>query len=300
MRYATIAAGALALLPIAAIPFVAMPVAAQAQGANGDQIVVTGAPSDPQAIPDFVGAVSGRTDDGHIARWNSPICPQVTGLRDELNAYVGGTVTAIAEAVGVRTGGDGCDPNIVIAFMHEPTEFIATLRRQRPAHLASLDLRERNALAASGAAARSWSVNEFRTRDGRTVRQNDGNNVDSDLVLGGSQGRASRISNELRADFSTVYLLIDLDQLEGVTMQQLSAFVAMQALTAADVSGPIHPDRTILNLFGSGVEAPADITDWDIAYLRALYETEPAQTAENQRGAMTGRMRELLTAAPGD
>lgn len=290
MRYASIAALALALTPFAA----------SAQDAVGDLIVVTGAPTDPQAIPDFVGAVSGRTADGHIARWNRAICPRVTGLRDELNGYIGQTVTAIAEAVGVRSGGAGCDANIVIVFLREPTEFVTTLRRQRPAHLASLDIRERDALAASGAPARSWSVNEFRTRDGRAVVQNDGNNMDSDLILGGSQGRASRISNELRADFSTVYLLIDLDQLQGVTMQQLSAFVAMQALTAADISAPIRPERTILNLFRPGVAAPADITDWDIAYLRALYETEAAQTAESQRGAMAGRMHDLLTAAPGD
>lgn len=292
MRFTSIAAAALACTSLAA--------AAPAFAQDGDQIVVTGAPSNPQAVADFVGAVSSRTSDGHIARWNSPLCPRVTGLRDELNGYIGQTVTAIAEAVGARTAAEGCDANVLIVFMREPTEFIETLRRQRPAHLSSLDIRERDALAQSGAAARSWSVNEFRTRDGRMVRSQDGNNADSDMVLGGSQGRASRISNELRADFSTVYLLIDLDQLEGVTMQQLSAFVAVQALTAADVTAPIRPERTILNLFRDGVDAPADLTDWDVAYLRALYGTEGAAAAETQRGQISGQMRELLTASASD
>ncbi|MEQ9663541.1 MAG: hypothetical protein RLN87_13460 [Parasphingopyxis sp.] len=292
MRFTSIAAAALACTSLAA--------AAPAFAQDGDQIVVTGAPSNPQAVADFVGAISSRTSDGHIARWNSPLCPRVTGLRDELNGYIAQTVTAIAEAVGARTGSDGCDPNAIIVFMREPAEFVETLRRQRPAHLSSLNIREREALAESGAAARSWSVNEFRTRDGRIVRSQDGNNTDSDLVLGGSQGRASRISNELRADFSTVYLLIDLDQLEGVTMQQLSAFVAVQALTAADVTAPIRPERTILNLFRDGVDAPADLTDWDVAYLRALYGTEGAAAAETQRGQISGQMRELLTASASD
>lgn len=288
------------IFSMAALALALIPVTVQAQQADGDQIVVTGMPDDPAAIFDFVDAASSRTADGHIARWNSPICPEVTGLRDDLANYVEQTVTAVAQAVGARAHSGDCDANIVIVFMREPSEFVETLRRQRPAHLASLDLRERQALASSDAAARSWSVNEFRTRDGRVVQQSNGPNIDGNFEQGGSRGVASRISNELRADFSTVYMLIDLDRMEGVTMQQLSAFVALEALTAADTSAPMRPERTILSLFGSAAEAPADLTDWDVAYLRALYGTEPAQAAETQRSAIAGRMRDLLTAGPGD
>lgn len=292
MRIFSVAVLALALVPVTA--------QAQAQEADGDQIVVTGVPDDPAAITEFVDAASSRTADGHIARWNSPICPEVTGLRDDLANYVEQTVTAVAQAVGARAQSGDCDANIVIVFMREPSEFVETLRRQRPAHLASLDLRERQALASSSAAARSWSVNEFRTRDGRIVQQSNGPNIDGNFEQGGSRGVASRISNDLRADFSTVYMLIDLDQMEGVTMQQLSAFVALEALTAADSSASMRSERTILSLFRDGADAPADLTDWDVAYLRALYATEPAQAAETQRSAITGQMRDLLTAGPGD
>lgn len=292
MRNLSIAAATLALA--------IAPAQLQAQQSDGDQIVVTGLPDDPAALGEFVGAVSERTDDGHIARWNSPICPDVTGLRDDLNAYIEQTVTAVASAVGARTQGEGCDANIVVVFMREPAAFVQTLRRQRPAHFASLDLRDRDALAESDAAARSWSVNELRTRDGRMVRQSNGPNIDGNFEQGGSRGVASRISNELRADFSTVYILIDLDRLEGVTMQQLSAFAALQALTAADPDAAVGAGRSILSLFRPGAEPPADLTDWDVAYLRALYDTEAAQSAESQRSAIAGRMRDLLTAAPGD
>lgn len=283
-----------ALLALAALA--GSPTGAQ----TGDQIVVTGAPEDPRAIRNFVDSVGARTVEGHVARWNSALCPQVTGLRDELNTYIAQTVTSIADAVGARSGGEGCEANLVIVFMQEPSSFIETLREQRPAHLGSLDTREREALAASGTAARSWAVSELRTRDGRLVRQLGSSTLDTNFEQGGSRGVASRISNELRADFSTVYLLIDLDQLSGVTMQQLSAYVAMQALTVADAERRVEPARTILNLFHDRDSAPPDITDWDIAYLRGLYAVDPAQRAEMQRGAIAGQMRSLLEAEPGD
>lgn len=285
-----------------AIGLAAMPatLAAQTGAQQGDQIVVTGPPTSAEAIPDFVAAVGERTVDDHVARWNSAVCPQVTGLRDELNNYIGQTVTAIAEAVGARAGAQGCEPNLIVVFMAEPSQFVQTLRERRPAHLASLDLREKEALASSGAAARSWAVSELRTRDGRLVRQLGSTNLDTDFEQGGTRGTASRISNEMRADFSTVYLLIDLEQLRGMTMQQLSAFAAMAALTGARVEAPIAPARTILNLFHDPDGAPADITDWDIAYLRALYSIEAAARAEVQRGLISGQMRALLTASPGD
>ena len=282
----------LALAAAACLPALgAAPVHAQ----DGDAIVVTGAPESPEAVSNFVDAVSRRTVDGKVARWNGAICPQVTGLRDELNSYVAQSVNAIAQAVGVNAQGEGCDTNIVIVFMNEPSEFVETIRRERPAHLGSLSLQERSALASSTAAARSWSVNELRTRDGRLVRQLGSQQLDTDFELGGSQSVASRISNVLRADFSTVYLVVDLDQMSGVTMQQLSAFVAMQALTAADTARPIAPARTILNLFGNPEGAPADITDWDIAYLHALYRTDPAQEAPSQRSAIAQQMERILS-----
>ncbi|MCA1748544.1 MAG: hypothetical protein ABR601_03680 [Parasphingopyxis sp.] len=284
-------------LGLGAVP-AALP--AQTAGQEGDEIVVTGPPTSAEAIPNFVESVGARTVEGHVARWNSAVCPQVTGLREELNNYIAQTVTAIADAVGARAGGEGCDPNLVVVFMAQPSQFVQTLREQRPAHLATLDLREREAIASSGAPARSWAVSELRTRDGRLVRQLGSPTLDTNFEQGGSRGVASRISNELRADFSTVYLLIDLDQLAGVTMQQLSAFAAMTALTAAGVDEPISPARTILNLFHQRDAAPADITDWDIAYLRGLYRVDPAQRAELQRSAIAGHMRELLQPAPGD
>lgn len=283
---------------LAAFALAALPVSLSGTAAaqSGDAIVVTGEPQNPETIRRFVEAAGSRTLGGQIPRWGGAICPQVTGLRDELNEYIRQTVIAVAQTAGVSAAGANCEPNLTVAFLADPAEFVETLRERRPAHLASLDLHERAALAASDAPALSWGVGEMRTRDGRLVGMIDRQQLqtDSDQNRAAQTTDASRISNALRADFTNVYLLIDLDRLDGVTMQQLSAFAAMQGLAAPDTARPIEPAVTILNLFHQRAEAPADITDWDIAYLRGLYGAEPAQAAPLHKSAIAERMAEAL------
>ena len=62
-----------------------------------------------------------------------------------------------------------------------------------------------------------------------------------------------------------------------MTVGQFADYVAMVGLAQLKPSDSLADAPTILKLFnGSPQAAPAGMTDWDRAYLKALYTTEPA------------------------
>lgn len=130
-----------------------------------------------------------------------------------------------------------------------------------------------------------WSLLETRGSDGRAL------NPDTDTLTGVVAGRTDR---SIRADFHFRAIIVDLAQVDDVSMRQLSGLVAMLSLAQVDVDSPIRSNRTILNLFHDPANTPDDISDWDIAYLQALYSTDGGDSANTQRAEMVRVARERL------
>jgi hypothetical protein len=63
---------------------------------------------------------------------------------------------------------------------------------------------------------------------------------------------------------------------QGVTLGQFADYVALVSLAQLKPSDGLEDAPTILNLFkGTPQTAPAGMTDWDLAFMRALYTTDP-------------------------
>lgn len=247
----------------------------------------------------FVGEVSVEAQHHQLTRWDAPVCPLAIGMRAELNAYVEQTVLGVAREVGARAGEEGCDVNLVVAVADDPGALVAALRAERPSLFEDVMMPQRRRLVESDEPVRAWSATHTRGADGRAVERV--------LYCQGGSCRwieqltgviPSRIERPTRRDLGLRFVLIDLDRVEGVTMQQLSGLVGMLALAQIDIGDPVSPaGGTILNLFHEPAAAPDDITDWDIAYLRGLYAIELARSASAQRGTITRVMREELAGA---
>ncbi|PWG02568.1 hypothetical protein [Sphingosinicella humi] len=271
-----------------------------------DPITVTGTKVTKEVAHSFVREVAVEAAYGQLARWNGPICLRVQGLKPEYSAYIKGTIIAFANEVRAEVARPGCKINLVVAFESDPADFITVLNQTRSDLFDSMSHHDLERMTASTEAVRTWSRVATKPADGAGESTLADSGV-ADLRLGGLvTGRAYRkytnstIEQSTRQDLYASFITIDLDQIEGKTMQQLSAYVAMLALAQVDVANPIVAAPTILNLFHSPETAPSDFTDWDIAYVRSLYDSNNRLKANMQQGTMANLVRRELADAAKD
>jgi len=101
---------------------------------------------------------------------------------------------------------------------------------------------------------------------------------------------ASRLTTVIQNDLRRAYIIIDIDQAEGITFQQLADYVAMVAFAQVDPDADLSGFPTILNVFDNPNVA-SGLTDWDQAYLGSLYGAELNQrNATAQSGAVAALM----------
>ena len=94
--------------------------------------------------------------------------------------------------------------------------------------------------------------------------------------------------------FDSVIVLVDASDIEGVQWGQLADYVAMVGMAKLDLDRPLGDAPTILRLFASAERdaAPAGLSTWDRAFLKALYRT--SQQAQLQRWLIVDQMVEQL------
>ena len=97
--------------------------------------------------------------------------------------------------------------------------------------------------------------------------------------------RAFRAGNG-RNDLSHVVIVVDVHQVRGISIDVLSDYIAMVAMAQIDPEVDLSGQSSILNLF-SNSERVSHMTDWDVAYLRALY------SARQDRAVATHQTREI-------
>ena len=100
----------------------------------------------------------------------------------------------------------------------------------------------------------------------------------------------SRLTTLIQNDLMRAYVIIDIDQAEGVIFQQLADYVAMVAFAQVDPDADLSGFPTILNVFDNPTIA-FGLTDWDQAYLGSLYGAELNRSNPNaQSGAVAALM----------
>ncbi|MFW2341915.1 hypothetical protein [Brevundimonas sp.] len=247
-----------------------------------------------RAIP-YVREVIAPARRSEPARWPDHVCVQVMNLQGEAARYLADRVSTVASDVGLRVGGDGCEPNILIAVTDDgdrmARELVETRRRQFVLGSAGTD-RGRIALDAfqtSGAPVRWWHVSMpvdiytgrpsvrvpgqpvFTTRNGKITQP-------SDLINYGQVVMGSRLLNHSRHDLQQVIIIVDVTVADGVGLIELADYVAMVALVQVDPDAETGGYDTILNLFAEGAAPPPFMTDWDRAFLTGLYNAEVLST----------------------
>ena len=257
-----------------------------------EDIVVLGTPLREQ-VETFADTVVAPPHGRGPARWSarSGICVGVVNLQRDAAQAMADRVSEVAVDLGLPVGEPGCSPNVlIIATDDAPTLTAALVERSpnafRPPYSGSsrsrLQLRR---FVESDAPVRWWHVSlPVNSETGAVAVRLPGYDPPRTGVM------ASRLTTVIQNDLRRAYVIIDIDQAEGVTFRQLADYVAMVAFAQIDPDADLSGFPTILNVFDNPFIA-VGLTDWDEAYLGSLYGAELNQSNPNaQSGAVAALM----------
>ena len=224
-----------------------------------------------QAIGNFVQrlAQAGPTD--QIAHWKNQVCPTVLGMDPVQGAFMEQRIDELARTVRLRPGGSNCLSAVAIVVTNDPNGFIADILRAYPISLRT----------------DGWGRLKRFVQSDRPVRWI---SITDECGYGCEIG--SRIRRETAPALAWMLVVVDSNQLHGVTVQELSDYVALVALTNPPDRPTAHPN-SVLQLFDDPRPDSGSfgLTEYDRSFLAALYH-EPVDRGANDQRSMIGRAME--------
>ena len=251
-----------------------------------EDVTVTGRPLDAM-IRNFVSEVAEPNHGRGLARWDDRICVGVANLRSETAQYLADRISTVAEDVGLTPGAPGCTPTLLVVATDDgealARSMVETRRRAFRMGGAGMD-RGGDALAdfvETDRPVRWWQMAmPVDSETGQRAVRLPGDEEPPQI----SVFAASRINSQIRDDLNKTIVIVDVDDITDISFGQLTDYVAMVTLAQVDPDGSRAGFTSILNVF----EDPAvtdSLSDWDWAYLRALYSS---RSQRRNPGAMTG------------
>lgn len=279
-----------------------------AQNAPADPITVTGTRLTPAEMRrravEFVQRTGVANGERPVARWADPVCPHVQGLDDRYAAIVERRMREVASATGVPVAPVGCRANIVVSFTYGAGEFARALAARAPRYLENVSGPARAALFESNAPIRWLYASDTRGLQGDSATQGGAAYATIDGGEGGGSafGTVPAVANYSSSLISTLTarvltsatVIVDMRLAEGrplAAIADYAAFVAFAEIRPADPS----PSGSILAMFEDS--GHPEFTDWDRAFLAALYRIPLDRMGRRHRGLL---VRELVAAASGE
>lgn len=262
-----------------------------AQTTELEDVVVQGRRLDERVrgfIDEVVAAPTGRGP----ARWRDNICVGVANLKGEAAQYLADRVSEVAVDIGLEPGEPGCQPNILIIGTDDGAGMargLVSARRNVFWPGGSGMNRSRAALEAFQAndhPVRWWHISlPIDSQTGALAVRLPGE--DAPMVARTTSGR---LRTTIRNDLGRVIIIVDLSKADGLDLRQIADYSAMVAFSQVDPDADTEDYDSILSLFRRPQTTP-HITDWDMAYLKALYSAELNQSsATHQAGEIQGLM----------
>ena len=231
--------------------------------------------------------------DGQYARWKQPVCPHVYGLNPITAWFVEHRIREVAAMVGAPVDrNDPCIANIGIIFTAEPQASLLSIAAKRPFLLegGAQKLTVKYPVQAWYATWKidydgfktidiPWEITEPWRDSPPQVAAND-----------------SRLHTGQTAEMGAATVLVDTKAATGMTLGELSDYLAFMTLSQASQYGACLPMETISNLMtpGCGADDTAHrLSHADIALLTALYEV-PDEPELLQKQRIVGAMRRSL------
>jgi hypothetical protein len=277
--------------------------AAAAQGAQSRDPAssATGTPqvtveAHRQAIKDTVSTFvrelthSSRFSDESVARWRDALCFMVAGLPQGQGSYVLARLTQVAAAAGAKVSAHGCaraQVNFYVVFSPDPGRTLRYLNFH-PALLFHSDAgraqMKRFLNPVDPGAVRVWHNAAITGPDGQRLAVDYAScaSLPGFLVNCEANG-GSRLSLQAIQQFTEALVVVDLKRLGGASLTQVADYIAMVGLADFALDDDFGDAPTILRLFAQTPQTrPKELTEWDRAFLSALYHTDQRSITQRE------------------
>jgi Secretin and TonB N terminus short domain len=245
-------------------------------------------------VLEFVTQVSALDGGGGLPRWQTPVCPLVTGLPKEDGEFLLERISEIGRAAGVPLAAEQCHANLFLFVIADPKQLLQSMeKRAREVTFGHAAPGVVDEFIATPRAAKVWydSVEEAADSPSASYGFPNAAEITGSPGLGGAsagpQGgglsskvttdweRSSRVARTTVWAFSYVYVVVDQKRLQGVTRRQLADYLAMVGLAQINPGAQPGDAPTILKLFDAAPQsAPAGMSEWDQAFLKSLYTVD--------------------------
>jgi hypothetical protein len=240
-------------------------------------------------VQKFIAQITAGPPDTSLERWRRPVCPLVAGLPAGQGEAMLTRLSQIATKAGVPLAPKRCAANLIVTVTPDPKEFLEAWRQRSGAQIfedatpTSIQL-----FIDTARPVRAWYNAQLDDQHGvrlpkllvASVEDPAGNEV-----FVNRHAEDTRIELNALEELTSVILVVDAQSIQHLTIGQVADYVGMVGLGKLNTDAPTADVPTILNLFTSTQSTPTGLTEWDEAFLYALYHTP--QSARMQRSMMT-------------
>lgn len=256
------------------------------------EIVVTGnRPVDIRDATQFARHASAPVD-GQLAKFNSPVCPRVLGLPEQLARQIEDRMADVALAAGAQVAQRGCKGNMVLIVSDDGADLVRRMQKIRSHLIAGLEARDVRALIRAPGPVRSWTFTAVENEDGQVASDPmDGSPTTLEVRS------ASHIAPPTRQSIGIAIVVIDTQAIVGKNGVQVADYAAMRTLARTN---PVEGGRidTILGLFGEGGATLPELSAADLTYLQSLYAMPGTRYGRDQIGRIARDVRKASAGAP--
>lgn len=272
-----------------------------------EPIVVTGTQLTPdearRRAVEFVRGAGVATSQRPVARWEDPVCPRVLGLQAPYAEMVETRLRTIAEEARIDVAREPCRPNIVVNFAPDAGAVVRAVAARAPRRLEEVPNGARAALLDGPAPVRWWYSTDTRSRDGMAARDTPlpavGNTSNGAPIIPTGiptlqHYGSSIVSTQAARVLIAATVVIDVARVEGMPLDAVASYAALVAFAEIRASD-FSPSGSILGLFEADSRLRG-MTEWDMAFLSALYRLPLDRTGRRHRGIL---VHELVAAERG-
>ncbi|GAD11771.1 hypothetical protein GFGA_2c0087 (plasmid) [Gluconobacter frateurii NBRC 103465] len=232
-----------------------------------------------------------------IPRWNSKVCAQFIGVPREVSGYFDQALVQKFHAFGIATTQKCVLPNLYILATNQMDGLVSAIIRRDPFLMQGIDAAPQfaeNFQPPSKDALKNLKK-AFPIRWFANIGIADKENKPP-LVLPGAPptyieepSNTSDLGSTTREDIISMVILVDMSKMDGVSWNSIIEYVSMVAMTYPNLTD-YDSNYTVLGTFiKNKIPSAGDfhMTSLDDAFVRALYDADPAEPGTSAADYLT-------------
>ena len=246
-------------------------------------------PSFKSAASSYVRAHAQESYGGGLSRFLEPVCPLTIGLTPAFDDFVSRRIGEIAVRVGARRPKACPDANVLVAVTPDPQQLVDRLSDKHPQILGYHFVPEEKALKTFKGPIQAWHMTGTRDLNGTVYVDDPYVSLDNPAMRGPKGWANSRLRHGMASAIVFALVVVDQNRIEDLPIGAVADHVAALALSKPSRRRGCSPLPSITDALDPACPDSAGLetlTDYDEAFLKGLYATDPEEYPSLEQGSI--------------